>query len=188
MGNKTARLNNTPTNIIAKQTSKGEATIRIGQYCGDPVIWFDLAGRNISCWGCSPTLIETLKTPITTKSGELCHHKIGPLPLTDSETETLRAAVIAAKEEHEATPEAKTEKLRNQRRDLACGVAGAVDDLGAHRERCYRQDTGFYGMAPFEARIISAQKALAEFDAAHPEMIVEIKAEQAEATARNMWN
>jgi hypothetical protein len=43
-------------------------------------------------------------------------------------------------------------------------------------------------MAPFEARIISAQKALAEFDAAHPEMIVEIKAEQAEATARNMWN
>ena len=176
------------TNVITKQTSKGEGAVGIGEYCGRPVIWFDLAGKNISCWGCSPTLIETLKTPVTAKSGELCHHKIGPLALTDSETETLRAAVMAAKEEHEGTPKAKAEKLRQQRNDLACGVAGAVDDLGAHRERCFQQDTGFHGMAPFEAKIAGAEKALAEFDAAHPEVIAAIKAEQADATARNMWN
>jgi hypothetical protein len=170
--------------VITKRTSKGEATIRIGQYCGKPVILFDLNGKNVNCFSCHASLIGTLKTPITAKSGEVCRHNIGLLALTDSETEILRSAIVAAREDHEATPEAKAEKLRQQRHNLLCAIRGSVDDWSAHRERCFRQDTGLHGMAPFETKVAAAEQALAEFDTAHPEVIAAIEAEKAEAGAR----
>lgn len=77
--------------------------------------------------------------------------------------------------------------LEQQRRSLVYAVAGAGDEWSAARERAFNADgtgTAWTRVNTLHAKIKDAEATLAAFDAAHPEILAAIKAEEAEAAER----
>lgn len=80
----------------------------------------------------------------------------------------------------------RPESLESQRESLVAAIRGAGDQFEAAREYFFSEDTGRGAgkVAAAETAIKKAEKALADFDAAHPEIIAAIQAEEAEAAER----
>lgn len=108
--------------------------------------------------------------------------------LTDEQAETVRAAMRAADETlrvaYEQTDEGRTSALMTERINLVAAVVGAYDAWSAARERAFDEDTGV-GF-PTEDHINAAKRALADFDAAHPEIKAVIDAARDEERERNI--
>lgn len=124
-------------------------------------------------------------------------HQAPILGLTAAERAALDAAMDAVKAEagaaHAATSEGQRDSLRQQRRDLGAAVHAAFDvaedDFAlAHA----RQDaTAWTNRIADQAAAETARIALADFDAAHPEVAAEAAAEREARRAANVaaaWN
>lgn len=96
---------------------------------------------------------------------------------------TAVAAEIQAAQQAAAN---RPPSLKSQREELVAAVQGAGDAYAAARESFFAEDTGrvLNKVHQAEAAIRTAEKALTDFDIAHPQVVAAIKAEQDEATAR----
>lgn len=77
--------------------------------------------------------------------------------------------------------------LREQRRQLATEISIVLDRQQARRERAFNRDMGRipqYDTPEYQAAV----KALADFDAAHPEIKAAIEAEKQAGIERHMWD
>lgn len=81
----------------------------------------------------------------------------------------------------QGTARNQPKSLREQRDDLVLARAAALDALSAARERAFAGDTGrgWDEVRKADEAVRAAEQALAEFDAAHPEVAAQIEAEQA---------
>lgn len=172
--------------ILTKAIKAGTATAeaKIGEYCGEPVLYLYIEGREKGCWSLHNVVLD-LPKPIKGSDGITYRYALqGILALTDDEAGAVRSAVVAAKATHAATPQAMARKLRSERQSLCDAHAGALDAMDEHRERCFQGDIGFHGMEPYQAKIDAAVAAIAAFDADHPEVIAAINAERKAQTER----
>ena len=117
---------------------------------------------------------------LATPRGDVTHHLGGKVGFTAAEAETLRAAQRAA------SPPSPAE----QRRLLAARPGGLQDERLAAYERGHASDGSAAHAAAgrWDAEIEAARQALAEFDAAHPEVLAAIRAEKSEIAARHAWD
>lgn len=94
----------------------------------------------------------------------------------------VAAKIHAAQKQIESCPQS----LESQRQLLVATIQGASDDCSTARERAFDRDTGegWREVNRAEQAIRTAEKQLADFDAAHPEIIAAITAERDEATER----
>lgn len=76
--------------------------------------------------------------------------------------------------------------LREQREAAAAALATALDRYQDAMDQAIRTSIGNTG--PASQAIEAAERDIAEFDAAHPEIIAEIKAERAARAANHMWD
>lgn len=76
--------------------------------------------------------------------------------------------------------------LESQREMLVAAVQGAGDVFSAARESAFNNDDGrgWDKVRQAEQTIKTAEQALADFDATHPDVIAKIKAEQRQSTER----
>ena len=102
---------------------------------------------------------------------------VGKLALTTDEYNAVQTAIKAAEG---ATIEGRIRALRQEREGLRINVQAALDDMTAARERAFDEDTGsLWGdVTRAEAEVETAQQALREWDASHPEVIAAIKADE----------
>lgn len=108
---------------------------------------------------------------------------IGRVALTPERYAVLQAEAARLRAEYQTSPAA----LRERRQGLTDAIRGALDDARAARGRAFARDLG--GIPGYETpAVIAARTALAEFDAAHPEIVAARKAEAEAAADRNRWN
>jgi len=108
---------------------------------------------------------------------------IGRVALTKERYDALQAEVKRLAAEWAATPAG----LRSQRDSLEMGVRGALEDARLAREQAFEDDCA-HGLPGYDtSAVLAARSALAEFDAAHPEIVKELKADEAAAVERNKW-
>jgi hypothetical protein len=108
---------------------------------------------------------------------------IGRVALTADRYAVLIAEASILQDQYRNRPES----LREQRQNLAADIRGALDDAGHARERAFNRDIG--GIPGYEIpAVVAARKALADFDAAHPEIAARIADDKAAAAERNTWN
>ena len=97
-----------------------------------------------------------------------------------------------AAEEILAAMDAATEPdLAGERRQLAARIGGLRDQIAHRTELAWERGDERGGVLPdptLAAQLAEAEQALAAFDAAHPEVLAEIKQERAAAVERAMWN
>lgn len=175
--------------IVSRQTAKGIIEVDLDETCnfraridGKSVPNFSIAGIQ--------TVEELLSKPYSRKVGEHLRkagfsHLLGStVALHADEVDRLNAAFDAAKETNPHTLRSRRESLVHEINRLG---DTAHDD---HVEAIERASaTGRYRQPDDRiAEIAKAQAALAEFDAAHPEIVAEIQREHAESVKRNMWN
>ena len=99
----------------------------------------------------------------------------------------LQAAMAEAREAYRASPEGITEALREQRRSLGAAISSALDETEVARERAFDRDIG--GIPSYDSpKYRAARQALADFDAAHPEIKAVLEQERQESIKRHMWD
>jgi len=100
--------------------------------------------------------------------------------------------IVRAIRASERMAKTSDEVLADERDTLSCKLAAIIDQ--AHEEHVRRIErasaTGVIAKPSmdWDAEEAAARKALAEFDAAHPEIIAKIKADKKDATEAAMWN
>jgi len=101
-----------------------------------------------------------------------------PVGVPSEVAEQIKAAQIAAAN--------RPASLESQREVLVAAVLGAGDQFAATREAAFHNDAGrgWDKVKDAEAAIATAEKALADFDAAHPEILAGLKVEQDQAAER----
>ena len=125
--------------------------------------------------------------------GKTAHCKIGNVHLGNkAKCAKIKAAYEAETRRLTESKEYKVYKLRQERAWLASEYSAAVSAWHDSRERMidavgmgdqYKHDEG-----ALQAEIDATAKAIAEFDAAHPEIKAMLDNEKAESVKRNMWN
>lgn len=94
----------------------------------------------------------------------------------------FRAAVAAL-------PANRLGQLREERERLTQQVRSLLDEQQYQRERWFESETKRGPMPEYDiVEVRAAQQAVRDFDAAHPEVIAEIKAQQKADTERHMWD
>lgn len=113
-------------------------------------------------------------------------HAIGvkkALGLTATEAAELEQILTADRETrtaaHAATPKAR-------RAELASNLTATADRWTALRTRAANSGEGWPKVGPAEQAMNTAQETLATFDAAHPALVAELRAEQAATADRNV--
>lgn len=106
------------------------------------------------------------------------------LGLDAANAQIVRDAMAAFQEAYRQSPEGRHEALRKERRDLKDEIAGWWDAMDHAKERTFSTGVGWEHVRKYQAKVEAAKERLAAFDAAHPEMIAEIKQEQGVASAR----
>jgi hypothetical protein len=107
---------------------------------------------------------------------------VGRVALTAEETAAVLAALEALRSPAPEGP-AATDPIA-ARRDLAETLAGLREEDRARRERAWEREdeAGAFRTSPkLAAQIAAAETALADFDAAHPEVLAAIDAAEAAA-------
>lgn len=81
-------------------------------------------------------------------------------------------------------------RLHSRRDYLADGIRTALDEVRYKRDRWFESECKRGPLADYEADecVVKARRELAEFDAAHPEIVAEIKARKAADAERHMWD
>lgn len=103
----------------------------------------------------------------------------------------LADAVAAYKAAWRETGEGRKAALRAERERLALDVSGARAGLEGAGERAWERGSAegwAAARSEAEAKLEATLAALQAWDEAHPEVVAEIEAEQAERTARHMWD
>lgn len=117
----------------------------------------------------------------------ITHHTAG-VGLTTDEAAQVRAAVA------QVTPVEAT--LRAERQALVSEIRALLDEGDYRAEKYHAAGAGdgheYQIKAEYERQAQAVRARLAEFDAAHPEIVTAIKAEQEaerrESVARHMWD
>lgn len=114
-------------------------------------------------------------------------HSIG---LDATNAQIVRDAIEDFRAAYQVSPAGQVELLRKQRRDLQDEIAGMWDAMDEAKEQAFAVDTGagWDKVKQYQGNAEAAKAALAEFDAAHPEIIAAITAEKDAATARFLAN
>jgi len=159
-----------------------EIEIVVGEYLDSATAAAYVAGRREL--QSAPAM---LKTPA--KIGDnLIVANIGKVGLTQDRLDQVRAMMAAMQAEIDARPDVQMRKLVAQRKRLVAEISYTLD--AAHEDHVrYIERASANGFArrstrDFAAEVQSARAALAEFDAAHPDVVAKIAAEKADATAR----
>lgn len=174
--------------ILSKQTGDGRAVeVFGGEYLDQAII------RRVTING------EAIKGPsgnvysLPKPQGAATHYIHGkpPIGLTTTEAEQIINALASLQGVIDATksPAAEGSDLRNQRRDLVAQYHGLCDEQEYQFEQAHAQQdaTAWNIKASYEPQIAAALHAIRDFDAAHPEVLAQIKAEEAESVERNRW-
>ena len=113
---------------------------------------------------------------------------VGSYAVLIGEDVAIDAAYAQLQEIYHNSPEA----LRSRRDSLSINLSSLLDaEHAAYTAKI--EHISEHGFTPksnrdFSAEIAAAKQALADFDAAHPEIIAAIVAEKEESSRRNMWN
>lgn len=174
--------------ILSKQTSDGRAVVVFGgEYLGEAII------RRVTIGAETIRGISSNVYSMPKPQGAATHYIAGkpPVGLTSAEADqiiaalaTLQAIINTAK-----APVAAVSNLSNERRDLVAQHAGLCDEQSYQFERAHAQqnENAWNIKASYEPKIEAAEAAIAAFDAAHPEILAEIKTEEADSVERNRW-
>ena len=114
---------------------------------------------------------------------------VGKIAITNPETlDKVKAGIAVLQAEIDLRPTTIRRRLHEQRATLAENIGYIVSAWGEERERRIERASAT-GIMRAESRDYTAEHAvataaLAEFDAAHPEVLVAIEAERAENVAR----
>jgi len=103
--------------------------------------------------------------------------------LRSADIEPLQNAMREARTQQPRDP-------RDERRDLGNRIAGLRDEIAHRQERAWERGDERGGVTPdaeLSAKLEEAEGALAEFDAAHPEVLEEIAAEKQRQLERGLW-
>ena len=175
------------TIILTKLSSKGQVEIHAHEYCYKPTMYARLDGKLI---GSSGSYIDK-QAGLPLDCTHIC---CGVICLTAAEAETLKKNwgeyEAAYKSEHAA--EIESRRLRSEREPLVLQITGYRADAQSARNRGWESGDGTgqwvnAGDAD-KARADELAEELKAFDDAHPEIIAQIKAEQAKSIERNIWN
>lgn len=111
-------------------------------------------------------------------------------PALGLDTKNAQLVIDAIRAYKAQSPIAQQSALRAERKDIGSEIAGALDAMSDARENAFNSDTGsgWAKAKAYEAQAEAARAKLAAFDAAHPEIIAELKAEKNERTARFLAN
>jgi uncharacterized protein YhaN len=164
-----------------------EIKVEIRDDCGDVVVDSWINGKwQGACDG--PVML-----PSPVKVGDsVAVSKLGrSIGLTQERHDAIVAAIEARKAEFDADPAVVMGRLIEERRGLAAvlnSVRSYAYEMQANRIERARV-TGLDSTLPdTAAEEAEAVKALADFDAAHPEVIAEIRAERKERAEQHMWD
>ncbi len=109
---------------------------------------------------------------------------IGKIALTREQHDSIRAAVKVIEL---STPEGQMAALREERRRLVADIRAILHGTEVARERAFSEDLGrIPDYDSPEYRLAEAR--LAEFDAAHPEVLAAIKAEREAERKAHEWD
>lgn len=170
------------SNSIAWTASNGaEIKIEVGEYLDHAIATAYVAGKREM--QSAPAM---LKAP--TKVGEkIIVATIGRVGLTQEQLDHVTTAMAAVQAEIDARPEVNIRKLIAERNRLSAEISYILD--AAHDEHVrYIERASADGFAKrsgrdFMAEEQAARAALAQFDAAHPEVAAKIATDKAEAAA-----
>ena len=110
--------------------------------------------------------------------------RIGRVGLTQERHEILRAEAARLAVEYSMRPAA----LREKREDLCNEIRWATEDAREARDKAFEVDC-INGLPGYNTPAVqAARKALADFDAAHPEIVDAIEAEREERRKRHEWD
>lgn len=123
-------------------------------------------------------------------------HAVGQVVLTEAEAAQVQTALDRLSAEWRASEAGQRAALVAERQDLAREIRHLLEEGDYRAERYHATGAGdgheHAIRAEYERRAEAARARLAEFDAAHPEIIAALRAEHeaaaAESAARNMWN
>lgn len=168
--------------ILSKVTKTGKAMYIQTEDGSRVVVYVD--GKIELRWTGIPCRMP--KSP--TGMPEITHHLGGKIGITAAEAaQVVRAMATIRDEWYQTHPvEVPVYSLREQRRNLVADMTGAWEDgereywkaHAAERLDCHAIK------ARYDAEAEVARQKLAEFDAAHPEIIAQIKVEKAEDAER----
>lgn len=134
---------------------------------------------------------------------DLLHQIVVEIPEAATKAERFAALAAARKAfwaaespapaEAEPDTNQELEKLLETRRFLAASVGGRIDSAVAVVNRAHEEaDGNIEGAYRAQARYLAGAKAataaLAAFDAAHPEVLIEMKRQEKALAARHLWD
>lgn len=114
--------------------------------------------------------------------------QIGHIGLTQARLDLVNAMIAECQAEIDADPKVNERKLMQQRGALADAVGYIIG--AAHEEHMRNVERGWSRVSArdYDAEESVARALLAEFDAAHPEIIAAIEAERSRRVESAMWN
>ena len=142
-------------------------------------------------WTCATATMKRSGTCVAKllKPQQGATHYIDSSPaigLDATNAQLVTDALAAWWEAWKQTSEGKKQALRKEREDIGYEIAGACDEMEHYRNKAFSHDTGKYWdkANAAKAKAEAAEAKRAAFDLAHPEVLAEILAKKAEATAR----
>lgn len=169
---------------MVKQSSKGQQVeIKVGQYLNSLSVTITVDGKRVV--GGYPNIVDL--TPAVNGCSKAVQVSNVKVALTDTETTTLQAEIDAAQAEIDADPAAQLSKLLSDRQRLALEIKLASEAQSRiMRQAVHTSRYDQQGADEAKTRQTEAQQALAEFDAAHPEVVAEIDRLRYESVERGI--
>lgn len=171
--------------IVTRTTQDGR-TLEIGVKRYIPGSWVATATLNGTHAAMGSVL--ALEPKLKARLPGITHYIPGtaPIALRAEEAQILLAAIAAGEQADLETPEAQIERLRTERRERVGDIQAAIEEQADAFEAAHtREDVLAWQIkARHEPAIAAARAALAAFDAAHPDIIAAIRAEQEERAER----
>lgn len=125
--------------------------------------------------------IETLRHPaVTTMTASSWKQMIAAM------RQAGRGECLSYENKTETTEQPLT--LAEQRKELGYDLSAAIDHEREAMNRAVRSSVMQRDYPTLKAAVTAAEQALADFDAAHPEILAAIKAAQRESAERHMWD
>lgn len=152
--------------VVDRQTTAGRLEIAVIHDCGSAWVRVNVDDKQVQS-----TLGIAKMQQAREINGQTATHYVGRKPQFFAVFANEAAAIEAAIEEVYAIVAATPEGLLDQRRELIRDISIARDVDGESRDRAWsREDEAGAMVVDRGGRIAAAQKALADFDAAHPEI------------------
>jgi hypothetical protein len=186
MYNKT--MESTEQTILTKTTQSGKA-VRVvhARYLDSALATVYLDGKKVAVSQRMYDISTMLRKGQTAPAGVT--NVIGRVCFTAPEATTIRAALDAQQAEIDKEPRVAEQKLRDKRRSLLDAIRGWEDEAESATNRAWsrgEEAEAFCGAKVITARAEAktARQALADFDAANPQVIATIERERSEDADR----